>query len=79
LTPDLYIVKLLVISVDFHGHTASPGSLVSFFSQVGAVDSSYDAHDDLEVPGDAASRVTSHGGAAAFTSQRLQGSGGTAQ
>jgi hypothetical protein len=69
----LYIVKLLVISVDFHGHTASPGSLVSFFSQVGAVDSSYDAHDDAEVP-DAAS----HGGAAAFTSQRLQGSGGTA-
>jgi hypothetical protein len=66
-------VKLLVISVDFHGHTASPGSLVSFFSQVGAVDSSYDAHDDVEVPD------ASHGGAAAFTSQRLQGSGGTAQ
>jgi hypothetical protein len=74
----LYIVKLLVISVDFHGHTASPGSLASFFSQVGAVDSSYDAHDDLDVP-DAASRGTSVGGAAAFTSQRLQGSGGTAQ
>ncbi len=78
MTPDLYIVKLLVISVDFHGHTASPGSLVSFFSQVGAVDSSYDAHDDVEVP-DAASERKSHGGAAAFTSQRLQGSGGTAQ
>jgi len=45
LTPDLYIVKLLV----------------------GAVDSSYDAHDDLDAPTDVS------GGSAAFTSQRLKG------
>ena len=44
--------------------------------QVGAVDSSYDAHDDMEVPNPAAKSL---GGGAAFTSQRLQGIGGSAQ
>jgi hypothetical protein len=40
---------------------------------VGAVDGSYDAHDDVEVPDDVASAVKAVGGAAAFTSQRLLG------
>lgn len=43
-------------------------------AQVGAVDSSYDAHDDLDVPEDNASAITAIGGAAAFTSERLLGS-----
>ena len=40
--------------------------------QVGAVDSSYDAHDDSDAPVDALTS-TPLGGAAAFTTRRLQG------
>jgi hypothetical protein len=50
-----------------------PHALSLDTAQVGAVDSSYDAHDDLDVPDDEASARTAIGGAAAFTSQRLQG------
>jgi hypothetical protein len=41
-------------------------------AQVGAVDSSYDAHDDVDVADDA-SGSKAVGGSAAFTSQRLKG------
>ena len=49
-----------------------PHALSLDTAQVGAVDSSYDAHDDLDVPDEASAR-TAVGGAAAFTSKRLQG------
>ena len=52
--------------------------LLPDYVQVGAVDSSYDAHDDLDVREDAASATKALGGAAAFTSERLQGRGADA-
>jgi hypothetical protein len=46
-------------------------------AQVGAVDSSYDAHDDVDVDVSVdASGSKAVGGSAAFTSQRLKGVGG---
>ena len=52
-------------------HQLAASRLLLTQPQVGAVDSSYDAHDDLDVPTDVRG-----GSAAAFTSQRLKGVGG---
>ena len=53
-------------------HQLSASCVLIRQPQVGAVDSSYDAHDDSDAPTDVPG-IAAVGGSAAFTSQRLKG------